>query len=139
MKITATIDGADLVKRALLLLDSECHAECIAAVDESSAEMMAEASARVPVKSGVLKSTIRRTKSKDGMVAWVQVGEGTVKRKGDRNKPGVQALVIEVGSADGRHPAEPFMGPASEITRPRHEARIEAALNRAAEKAEAAT
>lgn len=159
MKITTRIDGVDLVKRSLALLEPNCRRECIAAVDESSAQSVVEAKSRVPRHSGELASTIRRAKSDDGLVAWLEVGYGSMLRrlKGENHKsqiaywlrryqpqqtpdlPGIYAMVVEFGDAKRNHPAHPFITPAIEAVRPAHLQRIAAAIDRAVQSTERAS
>lgn len=155
MKISISIDGKRLVDRAFLLLDSECRKECIRAVDESSADAVREAKARVPKKTGELESTIRREINTDGLAAWLQVGYGSLQRSrnghNERSQiaywlrhytkdpsadaPGVYAMVVNYGDAKRHHAAHPFIEPAIAAVLPRHRRRIKRALDNATARA----
>lgn len=144
MKLTSRIDGADLVNRALALLEPAVHDRVAGIVQEDADLAVAGAKARVHNVSGELAATIRKTSSKDGLVAWVQAGEGTLRRrsrstgvKGDKRRakakaneaPGVYAMVVEFGDAKRNHAPHPYMIPAVESIRPQHQAKLEEALH----------
>lgn len=148
--ILVTLDGVRQVQRSLQLLDSGTRARCIKAVDASADEAVQEAEARVPRLTEELARTIRKKTLPDGLTAFLQVGFGTLKRRSrsklgrkSRRKPklgpiepGIYAMVVEFGDAARNKPAEPYMVPAIEVTRPHHQARIAAALQGAALAAE---
>lgn len=143
MKLTATIDGAELAQRALSLLIPAVHDRVAAVVQDDAALAVEGAKARVHNVSGELAATIRKTSSTDGLVAWVQAGEGTLRRsarsaraKGAPRRaktaaneaPGVYAMVVEFGDAKRNHAPHPFMIPAVESIRAQHQEKLEAAL-----------
>jgi hypothetical protein len=151
LKILATLDGVRRVQRSLQLLDAETRTRAAGAVDASVDEAVHEAQSRVPRRTEELARTIRKSKSKDGLAAWLQVGFGSLRRrsrsKGLRKsrrrarqlgpvEPGIYAMVVEFGDAKRNKPAEPYIVPAIEVVRPHHQARIAAALKGAASAAE---
>jgi hypothetical protein len=148
--ISVAVSGIPQIRRSLALLNTGTRTRCIKAVDESLAEAKADALAHVPRLSGELAATIRTTRQADYPRGYLEVGYGTLKRRsrstGKRVRhrkvtlantmPGVYAAVVEFGDAKHNKPAEPFIIPAIEATRPHHEARIAAALIGAASAAE---
>lgn len=149
--VSAVVSGIPQVRRSLALLNTGTRTRCIKAVDESLAEAKADALARVPRLTGELAATIRTTRAPDYPTGYLEVGYGTLKRRsrstGKRRvkhrvptlantMPGVYAMVVEFGDSRRNKPAEPFIVPAIEETRPHHEARIAAALIGAASAAE---
>lgn len=143
LKLTAQIDGVELANRALALLEPAVHDRVSKVVQEDADLAVQSAKARVHNVSGELASTIRKTSSEDGLIAWVQAGEGTLRRrsrntgvKGDKRRaktaandaPGVYAMVVEFGDAKRNHAPHPYMIPAVESIRAQHQAKLEAAL-----------
>lgn len=151
--IRATLTGIERTHRAIQLLNTGTRARCMQATAESLAEAKAEALSRVPRDTGELAATIRTTLAPDYPRGYLQVGYGSLRRRSrstgarkSRRKaptlanlmPGVYAMVVEFGDARRNKPAEPFIVPAIEVTRPHHLARIAAALQGAVTDAERA-
>lgn len=144
MKITTRVDGIREVSTALRVLQPETQKRLRVEVATTAKEVVAGAKQRVHVRSSELKDTIRDDKSKDGLVAFVKAGYGSLKRRsrakvggkgGNKRRrskqlgpvePGIYAMVEEFGSQT--RPAHPYLFPALEAARPGHIARAERAL-----------
>lgn len=142
--IATEVTGIRDVVNALRILQPETQERLRAVVRESATAAVAGAKSRVPVLSGELAGTIRADYTKDGLVAFVKAGFGTLKRRsrakvGSKRRgrarakqlgpiePGIYAMVVEFGSTT--QPAQPYLFPAIEAVRPGHLARAEKALH----------
>ncbi len=154
--VSVVIRGAQNMSRACQMLNTETRLRARAAVEASLEEAKAEAMSRVPVDTGELKATIRTEMYADSTgvqpAGALQVGYGSLRRRSrstgkrktrrgapslQNTQPGVYAMVVEFGDAKRNKPAQPFMVPAIEATRPHHLERMAAALIGAVDAAEA--
>jgi hypothetical protein len=157
-KFIVSIDGVRKVTRALQLMNTETKARCRTEVQASVSEAVAQAKGRVPRRTDELADTIRGVMANgDSPVGWLQAGFGSLKRRSRSRtvkgqvrarqkakqqgpiEPGIYAMVVEFGDALRNKPAEPYINPAVEATRPHHEARIATALKGAVAAAESGT
>lgn len=147
--ITAQVNGAKLVARALALIEPEVNAEISGMIRAAADEALQRAKANVPRNTGELASTLRVDVARSGLVAWVRAGygsllrrkTGTGKRK-SRRRPGatstglgVYAMVVEFGDARRSRRPQPYLFPAVESVRASLGQRVSAALTRATERA----
>lgn len=106
---------------------------------------------------GELRDTIRAEFSDDLLTGYVRAGYGKLRRRlkgkakskrtkaararraaaGAQTDLGVYAMAVEYGSPRRGIPAQPFLRPALEAEKPRHQQRVAAAMVRAAAKAQA--
>lgn len=153
--ITAKVDGAKLVARALALIEPDVNAEISGLIRSAAEEALARARANVPRNTGELASTLRVRVGRTGLVAWVQAGygsllrrkKGTGKRKSRRAANatstatntglGVYAMVVEFGDARRSRRPQPYLFPAVESVRASLRQRVDAALTRATARASA--
>ena len=138
MKVTVKITGDKAILGSLSLMNVKGRQRLEKAVDRSSANVLAGAIARVHVRSGELKKTIRRKISTSGMSATIMAGYGQLERKGKaagkrargikvNQGKGVYAPVEEFGSQT--NPANPFLFPALEAEKPAFYADCEKAMD----------
>lgn len=141
--ITAELVGFDKAAKRLLMLNPAVSARVVPEIRKSVQEMLGIARSLVPRKSGELAGTLRTRFSAKGFVGYLDAGYGVLprNRKGLKGRvararrrkelltskmPGVYAPVVEFGSR--RSKASPFMVPALEQVRRRHEQRITDAI-----------
>jgi hypothetical protein len=153
MKVTTEVLGIPNVRTALRVLQPETQKRLSMEVRVTAARVVAGAKARVHVRSGELKDTIRGDSSSDGLVAFVKAGYGTLKRRsrakvGSKRRrrgsakrlgpvePGIYAMVEEFGSQTNQ--AHPYMFPALEAERQDHISRSDRALKGAVAAADGA-
>lgn len=139
------IQGAKRLMRAFTNADLAARQRVAQAVRITAEEVAASARLRVPKRTGELMRTIRTVPTSSPFRWIVSAGFGSLKRRsrGRTTKrrrptavqlgpvaPGIYAMVVEFGSQAGRarQPAQPFMFPALQASRPRHIARIRQAL-----------
>lgn len=153
MKVTTEVLGVPNVRTALRVLQPETQKRLAGEVETTANRVVAGAKGRVPVLSGELEGTIRHDTSKDGLVAFVKAGYGSLKRRsrakvGSKRRrqrakqlgpvePGIYAMVVEFGG-QGRE-AQPYLFPALEQERAGHVSRADAALRGAVQAAERAS
>lgn len=143
--MSVKVTGARQVATAFSKLDYELQRRLRDAIRESTEAVARGARARVHVRTGELKSTIRTEYSPEGHVGFVKAGFGKLRRRsrstGKRRRvrtaktttgTGAYAMVVEYGSPHRGVAARPYLRPAFHAERSRHRARIEAAVNAAA-------
>ena len=146
MKITVKLSGFKELAGSLSALNVLGRLRLQKQVDRSSANILAGATARVPVgnagdpHAGELKKSLRRKIAPSGLSAKIMAGYGEMARKGEaagartrgrkvNEGKGVYAPAIEFGSVG--KPAHPFLFPALEAEAPAFVAGTAAALNQA--------
>lgn len=109
--ITVDAVGSREMQRMFLYLGKDGIRETIIAptLDEGSALLERDVEPRIPVRTGKLKSTLRRKVNK--MSARVSVGDSSTVETWNRGGASKQlAVLLEYGTA--KMPAQPFMRPA---------------------------
>lgn len=148
MRLYIKVTGAEALSRAFGNVTPEIEKALREVVRASTIEVANGARQRVHVKSGEVKSTIREEFSQNGLVGFVRVGYGTLKRRSrskvkrrrsvrtpDSQAPGVYAMVLEFGSKHQNRPPHPFLFPALDAARPNFERRAQEALEPALQEA----
>src|SRR3954451_7552741 len=123
MKLILTMTGLPELRRAIGDMAPRIEAKLRDVIVGTANRVVSDAKSRVPVRTGELRDTIRADVPPTGLVAYVQVGYGTLRRRSRaridsrrhrRRKPadkslGVYAMVVEFGST--KQPAHPFLFP----------------------------
>lgn len=129
--------GMDRAAMKLAMIEPEVRGHVVSAIEQSTGEGLAAARARVPRFTGELESTLRRRYSRNGLIGYVEAGYGELARKGRKGESrksralrgmregpqlrGIYAPVVEFRD-------HPFLVPALESIRTRHQKRVADAI-----------
>jgi hypothetical protein len=122
-KVNLALGGASELIRQLKLADPATHARVAAVIERETQAIATQARASAPRRTGEMASTIRADFSANGLIGYVRVGIGKLRRRsqstGKRHRrrtvttgPGAYAPVIEYGDPRRHRRPEPFVRPA---------------------------
>jgi hypothetical protein len=140
VSFSMALRGAPELIRQLKLANPATHARVAAAIQRDTVAIANAARSAAPKLTGEMAGTIRAEYSANGLIGYVKVGIGKLKRRssstGKRHRrrtvktgPGAYAPVVEHGDPRRHHKPEPFLEPAFTAKKPQIMRDIAAAID----------